>query len=95
MTSQSGTRDGQRFTGGTAVDNGVGGWGGGGGDADDGGSGAGFSGGDGSFGAGAGGSYYAGLSVSGGFTSTYASSVSNFSWVTTNNGDGFLTVTKL
>ncbi len=94
LTSGSGSRDGQRFTGGAAVDYGVGGWGGGGGDGDDGGSGAGFSGGDLSHGAGAGGSYYAGLSVSGGFTSTYAASVSNYSWVSNNNGDGFLVITK-
>jgi hypothetical protein len=89
----TGGRDGGRFTGGTAVDNGHGGWGGGGGDGDDGGSGAGFSGGDGSYGAGAGGSYYAGLSISG-FTSTYAASVSSYSWIGNNNGDGLLVITK-
>ena len=82
---------GTRWIGGSAIDTGFGGFGGGGGDGDDGGNGGGFTGGSGT--PGAGGSYYAGFSVSGGYTSIY--SASNFTWNGTNNGSGFVVITKL
>jgi hypothetical protein len=97
-STANGDRDGRRFIGGNNVDNngqGVGGFGGGGGDGDDGGTGAGFSGGDGTNGAGAGGSYYAGLTVPGGYTSIWSSLVSNPAWVSNHNGTGFITIQKL
>ena len=76
---------------------GEGGFGAGGDSHDDGGGGGGFTGGYSSSasGGGAGGSYYAGLAVSGGYTSTWASSLSNFSWQGTNSNIGFITVQKL
>jgi len=95
LSSAVGTRAGSRFTGGTGAYGGDGGFGGGGGEADDGASGAGFTGGDDSFGAGSGGSYYAGLTVPGGYTSDYANDVSNFAWISTNAGDGSLTIEAL
>lgn len=90
------TYPGSRWTGGSAVDNGVGGWGGGGGDGDDGGAGGGFTGGSGTGGGGTGGSYYVGFTgITGGYTSSYAGSVSNFTWLGNNNSAGFLTITAL
>jgi hypothetical protein len=87
------TYPGTRWIGGSALDTGFGGFGGGGGDGDDGGAAGGFTGGGGQEGGGAGGSYYAGLSVSGGYTSIY--SASNFTWNGTNNDSGFVSITKL
>ena len=90
------TYPGSRWTGGSAIDNGVGGWGGGGGDGDDGGAGGGFTGGSGTGGGGTGGSYYVGFTgITGGYTSSYAGSVSNFTWLGNNNSAGFLTITAL
>jgi hypothetical protein len=76
---------------------GEGGFGAGGDSYDDGGGGGGFTGGfsSSSAGGGAGGSYYAGLSVSGGYTSTWASSTSNFTWLGTNNDQGYIQVVKI
>jgi hypothetical protein len=88
---------GRIWIGGSSIDTdaGYGGFGGGAGSNDDGSSAGGFSGGSGSYGAGAGGSYYAGLNVSGGYTSIWAGSVSNFSWLGNNGGTGYITIQKL
>lgn len=94
LSNGTGTRDGRQWQGGTAVDNGHGGFGGGGGDGDDGASGAGFTGGDDSYGAGAGGSYYAGLTA-GSYTSIYADAVSEFTWIGANSDHGRVIITKL
>jgi hypothetical protein len=85
-----------RFVGGD-VSAGIGGFGGGGAEVDDGAGGGGFSGGysDTNGGGGAGGSYYAGLSVSGGYTSVWAASITNYVFIGNNAAAGYITIQRL
>jgi hypothetical protein len=92
-----GSIPGSLFVGSTKAAGALGGFGGGGGSQDDGGGAGGFTGGSSTTGAGGGngGSYYAGLSVSGGYSSTYASKLSNYSFLGTNQFPGYIRVTRL
>jgi hypothetical protein len=87
---------GTRWVGGAALYSGVGGFGGGGGDADDGAPAGGFSGGDGAYTPGAGGSYYAGLTVPGGYTSIWAPQTNYIGWQGNNtSAHGSINIIKL
>lgn len=101
-TVTKGYRAGQYFEGGSwyssdYANGSYGGFGGGGANYDDGGAGGGFTGGSTSSGpgGGAGGSYYAGLTVSGGYTSIHAANTSNFVWNGTHNTVGRVTITLI